>query len=63
MYLTLLITVGVPLFIVFAIIYSDRFREPNSLPAALSGLFKKEEHLHSFDADYNQVTDFIKLNN
>ena len=31
MYLTLLITVGVPLFIVFAIIYSDRFREPTDL--------------------------------
>jgi RsiW-degrading membrane proteinase PrsW (M82 family) len=28
---TLLITVGVPLFIVFAIIYSDRFREPTDL--------------------------------
>ena len=31
MTLTLLITVGVPLFIVFAIIYSDRFREPTDL--------------------------------
>ena len=31
MYLTLLITIGVPLFIVFAIIYSDRFREPTDL--------------------------------
>ena len=31
MYLTLLITVGVPLFIIFAIIYSDRFREPTDL--------------------------------
>ncbi|MDC0179837.1 PrsW family glutamic-type intramembrane protease [Pseudomonadota bacterium] len=31
MYLTLLITVGVPLFIVFAIIYSDKFREPTDL--------------------------------
>ena len=31
MYLTLLITVGVPIFIVFAIIYSDRFREPIDL--------------------------------
>ena len=31
MALTLLITVGVPLFIVFAIIYSDKFREPTDL--------------------------------
>lgn len=31
MYLTLLITIGVPLFIVFAVIYSDRFREPTDL--------------------------------
>ena len=31
MTLTLLITVGVPLFIVFAIIYSDKFREPAGL--------------------------------
>ena len=29
--LTLLITIGVPLFIVFAVIYSDRFREPTDL--------------------------------
>ena len=31
MTLTLLITVGVPIFIVFAIIYSDKFREPADL--------------------------------
>ena len=31
MYLTLLITIGVPLLIVIAIIYSDRFREPTYL--------------------------------
>ena len=31
MTLTLFITVGVPLFIVFAIIYSDKFREPTDL--------------------------------
>ena len=29
--LTVLITIGVPLFIVFAVIYSDRFREPTDL--------------------------------
>jgi threonine synthase len=47
----------------FPKVYEELNIEMNSLPAALSGLFKKEEHLHSFDADYNQVTDFIKLNN
>ena len=47
----------------FPKVYEELNIEINSLPAALSGLFEKEEHLHSFDADYNQVTDFIKLNN
>jgi len=47
----------------FPKVYEELNIEINSLPAALSGLFKKEEHLHSFDADYNQVTNFIKLNN
>ena len=47
----------------FPKVYEELNIEINSLPAALSGLFKKEEHLHSFDADYNQVTDSIKLNN
>ncbi|MDC0244283.1 threonine synthase [Pseudomonadota bacterium] len=47
----------------FPKVYEELNIEISSLPAALSGLFKKEEHLHSFDADYNQVTDFIKLNN
>ena len=47
----------------FPKVYEELNIEINSLPTALSGLFKKEEHLHSFDADYNQVTDFIKLNN
>ena len=47
----------------FPKVYEELNIEINSLPAALNGLFKKEEHLHSFDADYNQVTDFIKLNN
>ena len=47
----------------FPKVYEELNIQINSLPAALSGLFKKEEHLHSFDADYNQVTNFIKLNN
>ena len=47
----------------FPKVYEELNIKINSLPAALSGLFEKEEHLHSFDADYNQVTNFIKLNN
>ena len=47
----------------FPKVYEELNIEINSLPAAFSGLFKKEEYLYSFDADYNQVTDFIKLNN
>ena len=47
----------------FPKVYEELNIQINSLPAALSGLFEKEEHLHSFDADYNQVTNFIKLNN
>ncbi len=47
----------------FPKVYEELNIEINSLPTALSGLFKKEEHLYSFDADYNQVTNFIKLNN
>jgi len=47
----------------FPKVYEELNIEINSLPAALSSLFKKEEHLHSFDADYNQVANFIKLNN
>jgi len=47
----------------FPKVYEELNIQINSLPAALSCLFEKEEHLHSFDADYNQVTDFIKLNN
>jgi len=33
------------------------------LPFALRDLFKKEEYLHSFDADYNQIVNFINRNN
>ena len=34
-----------------------------SSPISLKDLFKKDEYLHTLDADYNKVTDFIKLNN
>ena len=35
----------------------------NSSPTSLKGLFKKDEYLHTLDADYNKITNFIKLNN
>ena len=34
-----------------------------SSPTSLKDLFKKDEYLHTLDADYNKITDFIKLNN
>ena len=47
----------------FPKIYEELGIEINFLPAALNGLFKKEESLHNFDADYNQIINFINLNN
>ncbi len=43
--------------------YEELDIEINSLPFALRDLFKKEEYLHSFDADYNQIVNFINRNN
>jgi len=47
----------------FPKIYEELDIEINSLPFALRDLFKKEEYLHSFDADYNQIVNFINRNN
>jgi len=47
----------------FPKIYEELDIEINSLPFALRDLFKKEEYLHSFDADYNQIANFIYRNN
>ena len=47
----------------FPKVYEDLNIEINSLPASLSNLFDKDEHLHTFDADYNQIINFINLNN
>lgn len=47
----------------FPKIYEELDIEINSLPFALRDLFKKEEYLHSFDADYNQIANFIIRNN
>ena len=47
----------------FPKVYEELDIEINSLPFALRDLFKKEEHLYSFDADYNQIINFINRNN
>ena len=47
----------------FPKIYEELDIEINSLPFALRDLFTKEEYLHSFDADYNQIANFINRNN
>ena len=47
----------------FPKVYEDLNIEINALPASLSNLFEKDEHLHKFDADYNQIINFINLNN
>ena len=47
----------------FPQVYEELDIEINSLPFALRDLFKKEEYLHSFDADYNQIVIFINRNN
>jgi threonine synthase len=47
----------------FPKIYEELGIEINLLPVALSGLFEKEESLHTFDVDYNQIIDFINLHN
>ncbi|MDC0198709.1 threonine synthase [Pseudomonadota bacterium] len=47
----------------FPKVYEELDIEINSLPTSLRGLYEKDEHLHTFDADYNQITNFINLNN
>ncbi|MDC0079527.1 threonine synthase [Pseudomonadota bacterium] len=47
----------------FPKIYEELGIEINLLPVALSGLFEKEESLHTFDVDYNQIINFIDLHN
>ena len=47
----------------FPKVYEELNIQIKSLPFALKGLFKKEEFLHSFDVDYNQIVSFINHNN
>ena len=47
----------------FPKVYEELNIEINSLPVSLSNLYEKDEHLYTFDADYNQIINFISLNN
>ena len=47
----------------FPSVYEELNIQIKSLPSALRGLFKKDEFLHSFDADYSQIVSFIHHNN
>ena len=47
----------------FPKIYEELGIEIKPLPLALSGLFEKEETLYSLNADYNEIINFINLNN
>ena len=47
----------------FPSVYEELNIQIKSLPSALRGLFKKDEFLHSFDADYSQIVSFIHNNN
>ena len=47
----------------FPKIYEELGIEIKPLPLALSGLFEKEEILYSLNADYNEIINFINLNN
>ena len=47
----------------FPKVYEELNIEIKSSPVALRDLFEKDEYLHTFDADYKKITNFIKLNN
>ena len=47
----------------FPKIYEELGIEIKPLPLALSGLFEKEETLYSLNADYDEIINFINLNN
>ena len=47
----------------FPKVYKEIGIELKDAPKTLMGLYEKKEHLHAFDADYDQITNFIKKNN
>ncbi len=47
----------------FPNIYDDIGIEIKTNPVALEGLYEKQEHLHNFNANYDEISQFIKKNN
>jgi len=47
----------------FPKVYKEMGIELINVPGALMGLYDKKEHLYAFDADYDQIINFIKQNN
>jgi threonine synthase len=47
----------------FPKVYEELQIKLSSLPKGLHDLEKKKEYLHTFNANYNDIKDFIKLNN
>jgi threonine synthase len=47
----------------FPKVYEDLGMNLSNIPKALTGLYEKSERLHSFDAKYDEIVNFIKQNN
>jgi threonine synthase len=47
----------------FPKVYEELQIKLSSLPKGLHDLEKKKEYLHTFNTNYNDIKDFIKLNN
>ena len=47
----------------FPKVYKELGIDLTAIPEALNGLYAKDEYLHTFDANYDQIIDFINQNN
>ena len=47
----------------FPKVYEDLGIDLTTIPEALNGLYAKDEYLHTFDANYDQIINFINQNN
>ena len=47
----------------FPKVYEELGIDLTAIPEALNGLYAKDEYLHTFDANYDQIIDFINQNN
>ena len=47
----------------FPKVYEELGINLTDIPEALNGLYAKDEYLHTFDANYDQIIDFINQNN